>query len=80
MLNTAAMSFTMDVVMISLKACEEILDKSGRKYSDAEIKVIREVLTKLSEIEYESYKQTSKNEEGSHLYQSIDRRTGDSWI
>ncbi|HEY4831168.1 MAG TPA: hypothetical protein VIH61_01205 [Waddliaceae bacterium] len=54
--------------MISLKACEEVLNKNGRKYSDAEIKIIREILTKLSEIEYEFYKQVQRSKEGSHLH------------
>jgi hypothetical protein len=79
MLNTAVF-FTMDIVMISLKVCEEILNKNGRKYSDAEIKIIRESLTKLSEIEYDFYKQAEGGKEGSHLHQSIDRGAGDSWI
>ncbi len=68
MLNTAVASFTMDVVMISLKVCEEVLNKNRRKYSDAEIKIIREILTKLSEIEYEFYKQSQGSKEGSHLH------------
>jgi thiaminase len=68
MLNTAVASFTMDVVMISLKACEEVLNKNRRKYSDSEIKIIREILTKLSEIEYEFYEQVQRSKEGSHLH------------
>jgi hypothetical protein len=79
MLNTAVF-FTMDIVMISLKVCEEILNKSGRKYSDAEIKIIRESLTKLSEIEYDFYKQAKRSKEGSHLYQSVNGRAGNTWV
>jgi len=68
MLNTAVASFIMDVVMISLKACEEVLNKNRQKYSDAEIKIIRGILTKLSEIEYEFYKKVQRSKESSYLH------------
>ena len=65
--------------MISLKNCQEILHKNGKKYSESEIKIIREQLTKLSQIEYEFYRQTQRNKASSDLHQSIDGGTGSAW-
>lgn len=58
--------------MISLKTCQEILQKNGKKYTEAEIKIIREELTKLSQIEYEHYRQTQRDKESADLHESID--------
>jgi hypothetical protein len=70
----------MDIVMISLKTCQEILHKNGKKYSEAEIKIIREQLTKLSQIEYEFYRQIQRDKASSDLHEGIDRGTSDAWI
>lgn len=66
--------------MISLKICQEILHKKGKKYSEAEIKIIREQLTKLSQIEYEFYKQIQRVKEGSDLHESVDGGTSSAWV
>ncbi len=66
--------------MISLKTCQEILHKNGKKYSEAEIKIIRDQLTKLSQIEYEFNKQVQREKESPHVHKSIDGRAGDARI
>jgi hypothetical protein len=83
MSTTAELSLTMDIVMLSLKICQDILNKNGKKYSEAEIKIIREHLTKLSLIEYEFYQEEQripKDKESSHLHESVDGGTSDSRI
>lgn len=72
----------MVIVMTSLKTCHEILNRNGKKYSETEIKIIREELIKLSRVEYEFYKevQRAKNKESLHLHKSVDGGTGDSGI
>jgi DNA-binding transcriptional regulator YiaG len=74
------LSSAMDIVMISLKTCQEILRKNGKKYSEAEIKIIREQLTQLSQIEYEHYRKIQRDKESSDLYASIDRGASNSWV
>jgi hypothetical protein len=39
--------------MISISKCTQILNKNGNKYTEAQIKKIREVLMFLAHIEYE---------------------------
>ncbi len=43
--------------MLSITKCKKILNKNGINYTDEEIIKIREVLYKLAEIEYQSYKE-----------------------
>ena len=69
--------------MLSLKTCQDILNKDRKKYSEAEIKIIREELTKLSRVDYEFYTQTKRDkreEESFHLHEGIDRRTSDTRV
>ncbi len=69
--------------MLSLKTCHDILNKDRKKYSEAEIKIIREELTKFSRVEYEFYKQTKRDkgeEESFHLHESVDGRTSDTRV
>jgi hypothetical protein len=79
MMTSKVLSLTMDIVMISLKTCQEILYKNGKKYSEAEIKIIREQLTKLSQIEYELYRQIQRDKASPNLHESIDGGTGGAW-
>jgi hypothetical protein len=50
------------IEMLSLTAYQEILNKARKKYSEAEIKIIRKELTKLSRVEYELYLQNKRNQ------------------
>jgi hypothetical protein len=43
--------------MISLEQCKKILNKTKKKYTDDEIKAIREWLYRIAEIEYQRYTQ-----------------------
>jgi hypothetical protein len=65
--------------MLSLEECEAILNRRGKKYSSAEIKIIREELKKLSQIEYEFYKQTQRGQTSLDLHESIDGGAGGTW-
>jgi len=71
------------IEMLSFTACQEILNKARKKYSEAEIKIIREELIKLSRVEYELYLQNKRNqreEESLYLHESIYGGTSNSWI
>jgi hypothetical protein len=83
MTTSKVLSRRMAIKMLSLKTCQDILNKDRKKYSESEIKIIREELTKLSRVEYEFYLQTKRDEreeESLHLHESVYRRTGDARI
>ncbi len=57
--------------MLSLKEFKEILEKHGEKYTEEEIRNIREILEKLGGIAYEIVGTDSfKKEDSSHLHKS----------
>lgn len=56
--------------MLSIERCKKILNKGDRKYTDSEVKEIRELLYKLAHTEYELFTKL-KLHERNHLYQSI---------
>ncbi len=49
----------MKFTMLSLTLCKNTLNKNnqGKKYSEEEVKQIREVLTNLATIDFEKFKQ-----------------------
>ena len=47
--------------MLSLEKCKKILNNGKMKYTDEEVKQIREYLTMLAEIQIENEKQELKN-------------------
>ncbi len=47
--------------MISIDLCKKVLQKDGRKYTEAELSEIRERLYTLASLEYELF--TNKNRE-----------------
>lgn len=42
--------------MISLDECKQVLGKSGNYYSDNDLKILRNVLYSLAEIEYNHFR------------------------
>jgi len=44
--------------MLGIEQCKKILNNNGKKYSEEEIKKIRELLYKLAAIEYGNFKRT----------------------
>lgn len=60
--------------MLSLEKCKNILNKNGNNYSVSEIEQIRDLLTKLAEIDYKLLNQQTN--EGNHIHSGINRRTG----
>ena len=79
-MTSEVLSYTKVVVMISLKRCEEILNKAEKKYSPHEIKIIRDQLIGLSLIEYEHYRETKTCQTGDYLHKGIDGRTSTSRV
>jgi hypothetical protein len=61
--------------MLSLEKCREILSENGKKYSEEEIELIREILSNLGEIEYEIYEKGKRNTESNNILQGLDGRT-----
>lgn len=43
---------------MSIKECQKILEKEGKKYTYDEVKEIRDLLYKLADIDYESFSMT----------------------
>lgn len=60
--------------MLSLQDCKNELTKNDERYTDEEIKVIRELLYQVSCIEFEKYKNIIPNEKSNNIRQSINRR------
>lgn len=57
--------------MLSHEKCKKILSKYGVKYTNDEVKKIREFLYQLGEIGFAEFKKTHKNE-SNHLYKGFD--------
>jgi len=57
--------------MITIEKCKHILNKVERKYTDDEIKKIREFLYKISIIEYDKF-QADSTEDSGNIHESID--------
>lgn len=62
--------------MLSIKECKNELNISEKRYSDEEVKEIREILYQLACIEFENYKVKIDEKESNYLRKSFDRRTG----
>lgn len=60
--------------VLTIDACQKILNKKERKYSVEQARQVRELLYQLANIEFSSY-QIGKNEKRNSLHQSIDRGT-----
>lgn len=56
--------------MVSIEKCKAELKNCNRKYSDEEIRQIRDLLYKIATIEYERFK-TEPQEKGCGLQESI---------
>lgn len=58
--------------MVSLEKCKRILDEGRRGYSNEEVKVIKDILYKLAEIDYDDYTELIQHEQkGHHLHKSL---------
>ena len=52
--------------MLSIERCKKILQQNEAKYTDEEVKQIRELLYKLGRIDYLNYQQKKLTYEKSH--------------
>jgi len=43
--------------MISINECRQILESTGKKYGDSEVKLLRDLLYLLAEIEHKNFKE-----------------------
>lgn len=48
--------------MLSITECKKKLDKNGVRYTDEEVKLIRNVLYKFAEVHFKNKIKTEKNE------------------
>ena len=62
----------MTVLMISIGRCTELLNKNEKKYTEQEVKQIRELLYKLANVEYELFTKLELNERN-NLHKGLDR-------
>lgn len=56
--------------MLSIEKCKAELGKNGRKFTDKQIKEIRDFLYRIGTIEYESFKTKSK-ENSSNIHKGV---------
>lgn len=61
--------------MLSIESCEKILNAQKDKYTKEEIKIIRNILYQLADIEYKNSKYIVNEREGNNIYKSINRRS-----
>ena len=59
--------------MLPISECKKELQKEGKRYSDEEIKQIREILYQLARIEIENYKSKSVGKESNNIRKSVNR-------
>ena len=58
--------------MVSIGECKDILESRGKKYSDNEVKKIRDLLYTLATIEYKDFEEKKRNGTQSYnIYQSL---------
>ena len=56
--------------MLSIEKCKAELEKTGKKFTDKQIKEIRDFLYRIGTIEYESFKAKSQKN-SSHLHKGV---------
>jgi len=61
--------------MLSLEKCNEILNRNCNKYSEEEVKLIRNLLYKIARLDLKNYSK-KENEQRNNLHKSINRRAG----
>jgi hypothetical protein len=59
--------------MLSVKVCKSILEKSGRKYTEEEVKIIRAFLYTLGQIDYEHFKALGDEQKSSSIHTGFNR-------
>jgi hypothetical protein len=57
--------------MLSIKDCKEILENGGKKYKDEQVKLIRNILYQLAEIEYQNIRNKNHVQKSHYLYESL---------
>jgi hypothetical protein len=61
--------------MLSEEKAMEILNGYEKKYSRSEVKIIKEFVERVCQIEYEILCERSKAQNSDHLHSGVDRRT-----
>lgn len=64
--------------MLSIDKCKTILQKDGQKYTDEEVKQIRDLLYKIGQLDYQIFKTSNLTDNGkcNTVHKGIYRRTG----
>lgn len=64
-----------EVGKLSIDKCKKILNKNGNKYTDDEVKQIRDFYYILAEIDFMNFQRHKENEKNSNtIHEGIDRR------
>lgn len=60
--------------MLNLEVCKKLLQQNGQKYTDDDVKRIRQLIYKLGELDYELFTAQKKTPHANshHLHQGID--------
>lgn len=58
--------------MLSVEVCKKALNKNSKKFTDEQIKQIRDLLYALATIEYEASKKNNHEQKCDNIYESVD--------
>jgi hypothetical protein len=58
--------------MISLELCNQILNEKGQRFTELQIKKVREFLYQMAQIEFLCFKIYKENEKGGYLFTCLD--------
>lgn len=58
------------LTMLNLEKCKKVLEQKGKRYTDEEVKQIRQLLYKIGNLDYLLTSQIKENANRNHLHKS----------
>jgi hypothetical protein len=62
--------------VLNLELCENVLNKNQKKVKSSDLKLIREWLYFIANIEYSNYQKVKQDEKCTNIHKGLNRRTG----
>jgi hypothetical protein len=57
--------------MLSFNECKKILNKTGNKYTDDEIEILRQLIFQFAQMDYNTFKKQIDGQQSGSLHQSF---------